>query len=375
MATYRAILSTSASSALTVSALPRPTVIAGSVIVRILASTVVSYMRDVLTGKRPYPLTYPFTPGGSAIGRIEDVGPDAVSLKPGQLVLVNVAISGRDDPSVTILLGLHGGGYPAATKLMEGEWRNGTYAELVKLPLENVYPLNEDVLVTSMNYSIPDLLWLTVCVIPLGGLMDIEVTPGDTVIVAPATGRFGSAAVMTALAMGATVIAAGRNEEVLKRLSTVFADSGRLKTVVLTGDLDADSAALKNATPSSKGADAYIDFSPPSAVGSNHITASLTALKPFGRCVFMGGIMGDVSLSYSQILFKCLRIQGRFMYSRKHVLQLISMAESGLLKVGGAAGISDVRSYGLNDIEKALEEAEKSPGWGRQVVLEPWSVQ
>lgn len=338
---------------------------------RVLASTIVSYMRDVLIGKRPYPLTYPFTPGGSAIGRIEEVGPDATSLKPGQLVLVNVTITGRDDPSVAILLGLHGGGYPAATKLMEGEWRNGTYAELVKLPLENIYPLNEDILVKRMAYSMPDLLWLTVCVIPQGGLMDIEVIPGDTVIVAPATGRFGCAAVMTALAMGATVIAAGRNKTVLDRLSTVFESSGRLKTVTLTGDIDVDSAGLKAVTTNSKGADAYIDFSPPAAAGSSHITASLAALKPFGRCVFMGGIMGDISVSYSQILFKCLKIQGRFMYNRKHALQLISMAESGILKVGEAAGISDVRSYGLDKINEALVEAEKFPGWGTQVVLEP----
>lgn len=79
----------------------------GSVVVRILSAPVLSYFGDVYSGKRPYPFPTPFGPGTSAIGRIASVGPDATLLAPGQLILVSPTIRGRDEPSNTILLGLH----------------------------------------------------------------------------------------------------------------------------------------------------------------------------------------------------------------------------------------------------------------------------
>jgi len=66
-------------------------------------------------------------------------------------------VRGRDNPDVTLLYGIHGDGSPAAQKLMDGEWRNSTYAEYTKFPLENLYPLNEEVLVNKMGYTFSDL--------------------------------------------------------------------------------------------------------------------------------------------------------------------------------------------------------------------------
>lgn len=42
-----------------------------------------------------------------------------VSLSVGQPVFRDVTTRGRDDPDAQILFGIHGGGYPAAQKLME----------------------------------------------------------------------------------------------------------------------------------------------------------------------------------------------------------------------------------------------------------------
>jgi D-arabinose 1-dehydrogenase-like Zn-dependent alcohol dehydrogenase len=146
--------------------------------------------------------------------------------------------------------------------------------------------------------------------VPYGGLSDIGVGPGDTVIVAPATGRFGGGAVTTALAMGAAVVACGRNEATLMKMKEVFGHTGRIETVILTGDAEKDAQLMTAASGNGgKGADAYIDFSPAAAVESTHITAALTALKPFGRAVFMGGIWGQVKLEYNVIMMKSLRIQ------------------------------------------------------------------
>jgi D-arabinose 1-dehydrogenase-like Zn-dependent alcohol dehydrogenase len=148
--------------------------------------------------------------------------------------------------------------------------------------------------------------------VPFGGLSEINVLPGETVIVAPATGRFGGGAVTTALAMGATVVACGRNAGTLKAMKEQFAHTSRIETIVLTGDVKGDAAQMIAASGNGgKGADAFIDFSPAAAVSSNHISAALAALRPFGRAAFMGGIWGKVEIEYNVVVMKSLRIQVR----------------------------------------------------------------
>jgi NADPH:quinone reductase-like Zn-dependent oxidoreductase len=355
---------------------PRPAVKAGEAVIRILAADVVPYMTEILNGSLPYPLSLPMTPGNNAIGRVFEVGPDAVQLTPGQLVLCDISIRARDDPSVSILFGIHGGGYPAAQKLMDGEWRDSSYAEYARFPLENVFPLNEDLLLNEMRYSLSDLCLMPVCLVPFGGLSEVDVRPGETVIVAPATGRYGGAAVAVALAMGATVVAAGRRNNALEALATIHASSGRFRTVFLTGDDSANTKAIKSATCKPDGADVFIDFSPFAAEGPLLDTA-VAVLRPFGRCVIMGGIPGKINvpylevMPYSEVMFKSLRLQGRFMYAREHILRLIQMAESGLLPLGARIGIKHTEEFGLESIDEALRVAGKLTGWGSHVVLKP----
>lgn len=351
---------------------PLQAVKAGEAIVKILAVDIVPYMSQILDGSLPYPLSIPMTPGNSAIGRVFEVGPDAVSLKPSQLVYCDITVRARDDPFVTILLGTHGGGYPAAQKLMDGEWRNGTYAEYAKLPLENVYPLNEDLLVNKMGYTFADLCVLTPCLVPFGGLAEVDLKPGEVAIVAPATGRFSGAAVAVALAMGATVIAAGRNKQALSQLQAIHESTGRLRTAVLSDDVDQNTAALKEALPNPEaGADVFIDFSPPQAAGNQLVVSAVRVLRPFGRCAIMGGNPGNITLPYLEVMFKSIRLQGRFMFDRSHVIRLIQMLEAGILKLGKDVGVEKIEEFPLDSIHDALKTASKLSGWGSQVVLKP----
>ena len=330
-------------------------------------------MNEILSGARPYPLSFPLVPGGTAIGRIDSVSSDSVSLKTGQLVFCDITIRARDDPDVQILFGIHGGGYPAAQMLMDGEWRNATWAEYAKFPLENLYPMNEDVICKSMGYSAEELTTLAICAVPFGGLSAVGVRPGDSMIVAPATGYYGGAAVTVAMAMGCRVVAAGRNAAKLDALAGIHGRSGRFTRVVLTGDDEVDSANLKLASGSLKGADAYIDFSPPEAGNSTHIVAALGALRPKGKAVLMGGIPGKVEIPYSMLMFKNLSIQGRFMFERKDVEQLIKYVESGILKLGKEIGMTKFRSFVLEEWVEAVKLAKDEKGWGSQVLLCPLS--
>ena len=69
--------------------------------------------------------------------------------------------------------------------LMDGEWRHSTWAEYAKFPLENLYPLDEDLLLKKQGYSIRDLCTLPTLLVPYGGLDEIDLKVGETIVIAP----------------------------------------------------------------------------------------------------------------------------------------------------------------------------------------------
>jgi NADPH:quinone reductase-like Zn-dependent oxidoreductase len=356
---------------LAVNLVPTPSPAPGSAVVRVLSSIIAPYQKEIFSGGRGYPIKLPITPGAGAICRVAAIGPDAVSLRVGQLVVVHIHVRGRDDPTVSILHGLLAIG--CGEKLMEEEWRHGSYAEYLKAPLENIFPLDEDILINRMGYTIHDLTYITQLFVPMGGMADIDLKAGESILVAPATGSFGGAAVVMALALGAFVVAAGRNEEQLKTMKSTLGSlyGNRLACVQLIGNVLKDTQALKDASPGGKGFDAYIDFSPPQAAKSTHIKSSLLALKPNGRASLMGGITDDVSIPYSIMVFNSLQIKGKFMFERRSVQQLISMVECGILKLGIVLGVQVVGAFPLEDYEAAFSTAEQNPGYGKMVVFAP----
>jgi D-arabinose 1-dehydrogenase-like Zn-dependent alcohol dehydrogenase len=85
--------------------------------------------------------------------------------------------------------------------------------------------------------------------VPYGCLRDIKLEPGDTVVVCPATGGYGGAGVQVALAMGASVIAMGRNEKEFARLQEHVrkgTPGANIVTVKVTGDESTDTEALQS---------------------------------------------------------------------------------------------------------------------------------
>jgi threonine dehydrogenase-like Zn-dependent dehydrogenase len=337
--------------------------------VQIIAANVISYMRDIYNGKRQYPFPMLLVVGTSAIGRVAAVGPDATKLQPGQLVWLDVTIRARDDPNTIFLGGIHQGFTANSAKLMHGEWRDSTYAEYAKMPLENCHALNEarflgKIKDGGLGYSVDHLAFLSGLMVPYGGLRDINLKAGETVIVAPATGAFGGAAVIVALAMGAKVIAMGRNTEALKRIA---ATSDRVRTVQITGDQQAETAALLKHGP----IDAFFDISPPEAVNTTHIKAAIVALRPQGRVSLMGGIRGDVAIPHSFVMHTDISIRGKWMYSREAVPELIKMVEVGVLKLGQGRTFG---RFGLDDWEKAFDCAAENAGIGALTLLCPSGI-
>lgn len=292
-----------------VETIPTPQVTPGTAIVRVLAAKVNPYAREVYweegsdVPNRKYPFPTPMTPGSSAIARVAAVGSDSTKLRHGDLVYLNNTVRSRDDPSDLFLPGLMQGFTDGSKKLMTNVYRNWTYAEYCLVPLENVCVLNEKRLAGQprdggLGYTIEDLSFAGVLAVPYGGLADINLRAGETIIVAPATGSYGGAAVAVALAMGARVIAFGRSIEALERLKHRLPHQERLEIVPITGNMAADLECLKKHSP----IDAYLDIGPPGASQSTHIKSSILATRAGARISLMGGYMGDVAIPHADIV-------------------------------------------------------------------------
>ncbi|KAJ3886762.1 alcohol dehydrogenase [Lentinula edodes] len=367
--THRILQLTSTSEPLQLKTVPTPQAGPGSAVVKVLAAGILSYSADIYNGKRQYPFPKPLVPGSSAIGRIVAVGPDATTLVPGQLVFLDCTIRGRDNSEAVILSGISEGFTEASKKLMHGEWRDSTYAEYTKFPLENCIPLDEQRLLGpveagGLGYCVEDLMHISKLVVPYGGLNDIQLKPGETVIIAPATGPFGSAAVRVALAMGAgRVIAMGRNETMLHKLSTLDA---RISTVRITGNEKTETDALKKLGP----IDVFFDISPFMAANSTHFKSAIAALRHSGRISLMGGVYADMSFPYLSFMHRNLTMKGTWMFSREQMFAFVKLLESGLQPLGEKNGLSVGGKFELEEWEEAFEKARVA-GAGEVVVIVP----
>ncbi|ETI19455.1 hypothetical protein G647_09289 [Cladophialophora carrionii CBS 160.54] len=386
--THRALTLLSLGSPLEVKSKPTPAPLPGSAIVQILSTPILAYAAALYSGVLNYPLHPPQTIGGGAIGRVVALANDATTLEPGQLVLLDPMVRGRDDPAQSILLGVHGGTSDQAARLMQGEdtWRDGSYAEYARWPLENVHALDEDTLcgghttVPSLGYTMPELAYLLKLLVPMGGLAALDIRAGDTVVIAPSTGQFGGAAVEVALAMGADVVICGRRPEALERMKTLLQPAypaGGIKVVQLKGHVEEDADAIRACGRGKGGIDAYIDFSPEGAAASTHIASCILALRKGGAACFMGGITQAVQIPYAALMFRDLIIRGKFMYEREGVKRLIGLVEGGRLKLklnsasDPGVQVEEVKSFDLEEWEVGFREAKERSGWREAVVFEP----
>ncbi|KAI1012086.1 hypothetical protein LB503_004607 [Fusarium chuoi] len=338
----------------------------GSAVIRVLSAGVLTYADRVYSGHKPYPYPEPFIIGSSAIGRIAAVGLDATSLKLGQLVFFDSFIQARDNPNSLILHGLSGGFDTASNKLMEGEWRDGTYAEYAKVPLENCFPLDENRLTGNraeggLGYSMADLAYLWTISVPFGGLQDIAIRSGEKFIISPAAGTFASAAVLAALAMGAQVIAVGRNKETLNKVKAL--NPKRIRTVLNTGNIEAD---VKELTKDGR-ADAFFDISPGKAITSTHFKSCIMSLRRGGRVSLMGA-HEELKLPTQFIMLNDITLKGKWMYTKDDMRNMIKLVEAGYLKLDA---VQTVGNFPMEEFAGAFDKAANISDPLSQVLISP----
>jgi NADPH:quinone reductase len=233
-----------------------------------------------------------------------------------------------------------------------GRTRNGSYAELVTVPASNVVPVS-----TSLPWT--DLVALPeVYATAWAGLhQNLDLRPGQTVLIRGATSALGQAAVNVAAEHGATVIATTRRPDraaLLERIgaTTVLIDDGQLA--------DQRPGAV----------DCVFDL-----VGNGVLRDSLRIARPRGRVCqlgFLGGLepvadfnpIADLPSGVQFSFYGSAFVLGTsaFPLSDIPLTEMIGKAESGRYQAKPA------RVFGFDDIVEAHKVMESGLAGGKMTV-------
>jgi len=347
--------------ALDIQTLPDPRPASGDVVIDMVAAGVAGYAANVFSGSRNYLLELPAAPGPGGVGRVRATGPDSTKLQPGDWVFVDSTIRSRDNAAnpEQILLGWT---YrtPAALPLHR-HYRHGSFAEQLLVPTENATPLGDiDAADASRWTALSRLL------VPYGGLLAGNLSPGETLVVNGATGGFGGAAVAVALAMGAgRIVATGRNAQTLGDLSARLGP--RVRTVQFAGSEAEDRRLIAEAAGGP--IDMVLDFLPREASAAQ-ARAAVLSVRLGGRVILMGGLrgeQGDLGLNYNWLMHNETTVRGVWMYQKDAIPRMIRMVRAGLIDLGQY----QVSEFALDEANLAVAHAAANAGPRQLTVLRP----
>jgi NADPH:quinone reductase-like Zn-dependent oxidoreductase len=245
--------------------------------------------RDLLVSQGVYPYPLPLIPGSDGAGIRRDTG-DEVVIMPALRWGPREEVGG---PEFEVL----------------GGPTDGTYAELIAIPEENLYPKPEH------------LSWEEAAAFPLAALTAYralfvrgKLQAGETVLVLGAGSGVSTFAIQLAHQEGARVIATSSSEEKLARARELGAEEG----------VDYASGDWVAAVKELGGADLVLD-----SVGSTW-QQSLDCCRPAGRVVVFGATGGtEASLQVRPVYFGQLSLLGTMMGSPRDF--------AGLLRLMGEA--------------------------------------
>lgn len=268
----------------------------GEVVVALRAAAL--NRRDVYLRKGIAPSPLPVIPGSDGAGVVRALGDGVAGMAEGDPVVIL--------PS----LGWGGGeAAPAPGFRILGGPDDGTYAELVRVPAENVLP------------KPTRLSWEQAAALPLAGLTAYRalvsragIRPGETVLVLGIGGGVATMALMIARAAGCRVLVTSSSADKLARAAEMGAAGGADYT---DGDWVAAVREL-----SGGGVDVVID-----SVGSTWAD-SIGCVRPGGRVVAFGGTGGaKVELGVRALTMGQVSLLGTTMGSPRDFAGLLAAVE------------------------------------------------
>lgn len=284
----------------------RPTRKSGEVLLRVQAATlnqVDLYMRNSGAG-----ITHrlPQIMGLDAAGVVEEVDAGESVLKPGQRVVVHPGIScGRCE------FCQRGEGVLCVRMQFLGEHRDGSFAQWISVPAQNVFPM-------PAGLSFVEAAALGVNHLTAWRMLfsKAQVKPWETVLVFGIGGGVSLAAMQLAKAIGARVIVTSRDDAKLERALALGADHG-----INSKTEDVAKAVL--AHTGGRGVDVVIEN-----VGEAAWSAAMKSLVRGGRLVTCGATTGDQPpADIRRIFIRQLQILGSTHGDLSEFADLLSFVE------------------------------------------------
>ncbi|MBV8343848.1 MAG: zinc-binding dehydrogenase [Candidatus Eremiobacteraeota bacterium] len=300
------------------------------VLVRVRAAAL--NRRDVFITQGLYPkIALPVTLGSDGAGEIVALGSVFAGLAVGDEVVIDPMLAWGDDPRV----------WDAAHSSILGMPREGTFAQYVAVPAENVYPKPTQL---SMEEA---------AAIPLAGLTGYravvtrgELRAGETVLITGVGGGVQTFVLLFAKRLGARVIVTSSTQEKLERAQA----------------LGADLAIDYKATPDwhkslrSETIDLVVDSS-----GGDTLRKALDVIRPGGRIVVYGGTTGEATIRLFPLFWKHVSVLGTSMGSPEDFAGMLEFFDDGLRPVVD-------RVFPLDDAVGAFEYLASANQFGKVVL-------
>jgi len=288
-----------------------PEVCSSEVLVKVKACGINHLDIWVREGMPDITIPLPHILGCEVTGEINKVGDAVKDLSIGQRVLIAPGIScGKCEYCLSSNDSLcH------EFKIM-GFQVNGGYAEYAKAPAGNIIPISDRL--PFEEWAAVPLVFLTAwnMLKTRGGL-----TTGDTVLVHAAGSGIGSAAIQIARLSGAEVITTVGSDEKVMKAKELGADR-------VINYAREDFADKVNEFTDGRGVDLVFEH-----IGPETWEKSLLCLKRGGRLVTCGATSGPtVNFNLRFLFAKQLSISGCYMGSRRELISIMRLIESGRLK-------------------------------------------
>jgi len=280
---------------------PVPELAAGEILVQVKAAAL--NRRDWWIQQGQYAgLKFPIILGSDGAGVIEAVGPYVSDQWIGKAVVINPSIAWGNQEA-----------FQQKDFQILGLPKDGTFAEYVKVPVDNLYEKPEH------------LSFEEAAALPLGGVTAYralfsraDLKQGEKVLITGVGGGAATFALQWAVYAGATVYVTSRSHSKINKAKELGAVDGVLYT---------DEAWASQLQERAGGFDVIVD----SALGDS-FAHYLDLSNPGGRIVFFGGTAGNIpSLNGRKIFWKQLSLLGTTMGSVTDFEAMLSLVNKNKL--------------------------------------------
>lgn len=318
--------------------LPTPEPGPGEVLVRLEAAALNRLDLWVRNGWPGIKLAYPHIPGADGVGEVAAVGEGVISWSPGDRVVINAnlgcgtcefCLSGRDNM--------------CRTWHLLGETLPGTYAEYVRVPAWQLYPLpvGFDAHTAAAAGLVYHTAWHSL--ITRGGLR-----PGERVLIVGASGGVNTASIQIARLTGAEVLVVGSNPEKLALAESLGAD------ILIDRSKEENWAKAVYNLTARRGVDVVVDN-----VGTT-FPLSFRAARKGGRILTVGNTGGPQFEIDNRFVFsKHLTLMGSTMGTRADFAAVMDLVFAGKLQVAVD------KTFPFEDARSAHERLESGRQMGK----------